>query len=352
MRYLRILDTIRSITGNRGATQFPAKNTAYALIDAEPHGPDATRVIFLYDVAISRVVLESDCFEQFDFLARAVASIDRERSAAIRAICRSSPLLLDGPLHRQRRQGTAQVLARCPEHLSTHGWQCVTEALQTALATDPPLESSRISEALVGSLFNCCFSLIAGREIALPPEWLFEVDFFNPFPSPSALMRCNDLIDQACRAIGWEDLDEAEQATVSALLVMGISPIHAMVTASINAMIEALRAGATPQDDLDPHQVVPTNFVMRRCTATFQAGELAFSPGDIIYVFLGSVSGCPFGRLTAVPFGAGRHYCSGARLSYQMLDLVNGALRERFDAIATVIPSAVNRRASAFLGFV
>lgn len=352
MRYLRILDTLRSITGNRSATQFPARNTAYELIDAEPHGPDAARVIFLYDIELCRVVLESDCFEQFDFLARAMATIDPECSAAIRAICRSTPLLLDGPLHRQRRQGTAQVLARCSEHLSSQGRQRVTAALETVLASAPPLESSRIAEALVATLFNGCFSLIAGREIALPPEWLFEVDFFNPFPSPSTLMRCNELIDQACRAIGWEDLDEAEQATVSALLVMGVSPIHAMVTASINAMIETLRAGATPQVDLDPHQVVPTNFVMRRCMASFQVGELAFAPGDIIYVFLGSVSGCPFGRLTALPFGAGRHYCSGARLSHQMLDLVNGALRERFDAIANVIPSAVNRRASAFLDFV
>jgi cytochrome P450 len=91
---------------------------------------------------------------------------------------------------------------------------------------------------------------------------------------------------------------------------------------------------------------------MRECVAADMIGAEAVRPGDVVYLFLGSATGCPFSRLTSVPFGAGRHYCSGAALTQVMTAAVqNGLRRIRADG-SKINPSEIAQgKAAAFLRF-
>jgi hypothetical protein len=139
---------------------------------------------------------------------------------------------------------------------------------------------------------------------------------------------------------------------------MGVSPLQAILTSLINSYVVALRAGSAGSDAVkvatgwDSYAIVPTNFVMRECVAADMIGAEAVRPGDVVYLFLGSATGCPFSRLTSVPFGAGRHYCSGAALTQVMTAAVqNGLRRIRADG-SKINPSEIAQgKAAAFLRF-
>jgi cytochrome P450 len=103
---------------------------------------------------------------------------------------------------------------------------------------------------------------------------------------------------------------------------------------------------------LDAYAIVPTNFVMRACVGADTLGGEAVEPGDVVYLFLGSASGCPFSRLTSLPFGAGSHYCSGAALTRVMMKSVRSVLgRMRADCSRVSPTPEVEGKASAFLVF-
>jgi hypothetical protein len=102
----------------------------------------------------------------------------------------------------------------------------------------------------------------------------------------------------------------------------------------------------------DATAIVPTNFVMRACVGPDTLGGEAVEPGDVVYLFLGSATGCPFSRLTSLPFGAGSHYCSGAALTQVMLKSVRSVLgRMRADCGRISSTPEVEGKAGAFLVF-
>jgi cytochrome P450 len=91
---------------------------------------------------------------------------------------------------------------------------------------------------------------------------------------------------------------------------------------------------------------------MRTCAAADTIGSEAVRPGDVVYLFLGSATGCPFSRLTSVPFGAGRHFCSGAALTQLMTTAVqNGLSRIQADGSQITPSEEVQGKAAAFLRF-
>jgi hypothetical protein len=355
MDYLRVLDRVRAVTGSRIDDRFPEAGSPVAAV--RQHA-DSRATIFVFDAAIAKHVLESPAYRQFPFLDKILSIAKPERTSWIRRFCEFGLIMIDGPEHERRRTRMAAALDRCVERLKQLPDARTARVLEAA-SQGPGVSADRLARALVCLLFGECVAAVVGHDVELPPEHLFEIDFFNPFPTLSSLARCNASIDACCRAIGVESLAPDDQAAVLSMLIMGVRPLHAQITASLNRCLQARRAG-TPLDEalalaakVDAYSIVATNFVMRECVAPGTIADEPVAAGDVVYLFLGSATGCPFSRQTAVPFGAGAHYCSGAKLTSVMLWTVRAGLAAAdpsvFDHVAAA--PAEQGKASAFLTY-
>jgi cytochrome P450 len=355
MDYLRILEQVRAVTGNRADDRFPAAESPRG---AFLKGNDSPATFLVFDAQTAKRILESPAYRQFPFLDRILTIAKPERTHWIRRFCEVGLIMIDGPEHERRRARMAATLDRCIDRLKQ------LPAEKTALAIEQASRSSgasadRIARALVCLLFSESIAAIIDRDIELPQDDLFQIDFFNPFPTLSSLARCNASIDVCCKAAAMESLDADDQSAVLSMLIMGVSPLHALITASLNQCLQARESGSPLAEALalaakvDSYAIVPTNFVMRECCRPDSIDGEAVAVGDIVYLFLGSATGCPFSRQSAVPFGAGAHYCSGAKLTSVMMWAVRAGL-------AAADPAALNDvaiarpeqgKASAFLMF-
>lgn len=352
MDFLRVLDAVRSITGMRGEDRFPHKASAVVALPTQ----EGRRVVMVHDAGMAKAVLESDAYRQYNFVERILSVAKPERTARIRRFCDIGLIMIDGPEHERRRVETARLLDRCVQRLLDLPPDKVARFVEDAIQSQSPAAARDIGRALVVLLFSECLAAVTGQDGLLLDDTIFAIDFFNPFPTLSTLYRCDEALSRSCEKLGVERLGEAEEATALSLLVMGVSPLYAMFTALVNAAVEAMRSGQDMEQavrrvrGVDAYSVVPTNFVMRACIAETEIGGENISPGDIVYLFLGSATGCPFSRLTAIPFGAGRHYCSGAKLTSTMLSIVRNALPGCMAALRRVESSAVEQgKAAAFL---
>jgi len=353
MDFLQILDRVRGVTGNRTDDSFPDAGPPVATVRKTL---DAPATILVFDAMVAKKVLESPAYRQFPFLERILSIAKPERTTWISRFCEVGLIMIDGPEHERRRTRMAAALERCIERLKHLPADRTARAINEA-SLGPNTSADHIARSLVCLLFAESLAAVVGHDVVLPPEHLFQIDFFNPFPTLSSLARCNASIDACCQAIGVACLDPDDQATILSLLIMGVSPLHALITASLNRFVQA-RCSGIPLDEAlalaaktDSYSIVPTNFVMRESMAPDTITGEPVAVGDVVYLFLGSATGCPFSRQTAVPFGAGAHYCSGAKLTSVMLWAVRAGL-------ATAKAPALNRislapaeqgKASAFL---
>jgi hypothetical protein len=302
-------------------------------------------------------VLQSPRYRQFHFLGQILTIAKPERTTWIRRFCEIGLIMVDGPEHQRRRLLMQHSLDRCTAGVKAISSDEMIAAIEAGIASEP-CTSAAIASRLVILLFSRAITELVGKPVELPARDLFAVDFFNPFPTLSSLTRCNESIGNCCDAIGLEALDQPTQAAVLSLLLMGVSPLHAILTAMLNAYAVGLQAGLAGGDAAqaavgwDSHAIVPTNFVMRVCVETDALGPEVVQPGDVVYLFLGSATGCPFSRRTSVPFGAGRHYCSGAALTQVMTAAVRDGLGRFHANGCRITPSEeVQGKAAAFLVF-
>jgi hypothetical protein len=355
MDYLRILEQVRAVTGNRADDRFPAADSTLGVFRKSGDSP-ATFLVF--DARVAKEILESPAYRQFPFLDRILSITKPERTFWISRFCEVSLIMIDGPEHERRRTHMAAALERCVDPLKRLPAERTARIIEEA-ARSSGASADGIARALVCLLFSESITAIIGRAVELPQDHLFQIDFFNPFPTLSSLARCNTSIDACCQAIGVERLDADDQSVVLSLLVMGVSPLHALITASLNQCLPARESGS-PLDEalalaakVDSYAIVPTNFVMRECSQPDSIAGEQVTIGDIVYLFLGSATGCPFSRQTAVPFGGGAHYCSGAKLTSVMMWAVRAGLAAAdpvaLDAVTVARPE--QGKASAFLTY-
>jgi hypothetical protein len=354
MNYLQLLDTIRSITGRRQYDRFPPVEAA---IDVFRRDGAKGATFVVYDALQAKAVLQSPNYGQFNFLQQILTIAKPERTEWIRRFCDIGLIMLDGPEHQRRRPLMQRSLEKCASGVKGIPDDEMVAVIEDGIAAEPAT-SAAIASRLVVFLFSRAVAGLVGKPVELPARDLFAVDFFNPFPTLSSLSRCNEAIGNCCEAIGFDGLDEPDQAAVLSLLVMGVSPLHALLTALLNAYAAGLEAGMERADAVkaatgwNSYAIVPTNFVMRTCIATDVLGQDVVQPGDIVYLFLGSATGCPFSRLTSVPFGAGLHHCSGAALTQVMTTAVrNGLIRIDPHGCPITPSEEVKGKAAAFLGF-
>ena len=326
MEYLEILQAIRSVTADRTATSFPALPTPTLRCSGPGHS-----VVIVVDATLSRAVLESSRYETLNFLDRILTVVRPEKTRWIRRFCELSPIMVDGPKHMRRRALVDTMIDGCMKAVKDLPPAAIVAVVEDGL-THPGTSAALIAGDVVAMLLAISCSTCLGRSVRLPRDELLAIDFFNPFPTLSALARCDDAIAACCQAVGLEYDDETIAPAVLSLLTMGVQPLHAVTTQLIDAWLTGAAVGESPEAIrerlvmVDAYAVVPVNFVMRRCIEADTIDAEDVSSGDVVYCFLGSATGCPFTRQLAVPFGAGTHVCSGTQLSIVMFHQVRRAL--------------------------
>ena len=355
MDFLRVLDAVRSITGKRGEDHFVDQPDPLLILRSHQ---DGRKVVMVHESRLGKAVLESPAYRQYNFVEKILSIAKPERTGWINRFCDLGLIMIDGDEHQQRRLSMNDQLERCVHRLIGLPPAKTAAILEKALRRTPHASARDVSRALVLFLVSECVTAITGKETQLPEEATFAIDFFNPFPTLSSLYRGDDAIERCCEAIDFEGIGEAEQAAILSLMVMGVSPLYAMFTAMMNTAIAAVRTGQDSQQALrhvrgvDAYSIVATNFVMRECVAETTLNGEKIDPGDILYLFLGSARGCPFSRQTAIPFGAGQHYCSGAKLTSTMLGILRSALQGSIALVGNLEPSDVEQgKATAFLTY-
>jgi hypothetical protein len=356
MRYFKILSAIRSITGARSAVAFPLREPLLCLARSEA---ESAAVVFVQDASLSRQVLQSSSYQQYNFLASTLEASDPSKFFWIRRFCDVGLIMIDGEEHRLRRQAMARFLEQCFLNLDQLDGADVARHVCSSRHARP-LSSHHLAQSITEYLFSRCVACLAGLgdELRFSGEDLAMIDFFNPFPTRSTLSVCETALERCAEKCGLKSLSDDVQAAIISLLVMGVRPTIALFTAAINHCSQALSVGQTLDqvllnlDEINSHSVVPTNFVMRKCVAGDELGDTVIHPGDILYVFLGTASGCPFTGRHSLPFGGGAHYCSGAKLTVCMLQVLKRVLVELGAQLHSLECSPVRHGyASAFLAF-
>ena len=357
MEYLKILAAIRAITGGRGEGAFPQREPLLHFSRSEA---GEGSVVFVQDVNLSRQILQSSHYQQFNFLARTLTASDPSQFHWIRRFCEVGLIMVDGEGHRARRQAMAKFMEQCLESLARLDLDELARYISIA-KDDRWTSSHHLAQLISECLFSRCAGCLAGLDdevLRLSGSDLVLIDFFNPFPTRSALLACEAALGRCAVKCKMDGLQEDVQAAIISLLVMGVRPTIALFTVAINHFSRVLSAGRPLDealrelDQVSSQSVVPTNFVMRKCIVDDDLRGLSVRAGDILYVFLGSASGCPFSARNSLPFGGGAHYCSGAKLTDAMFQILKGLLVGLGDELMGLECSRVRQGfASAFLAF-
>lgn len=356
MEYLKVLAAIRAITGSRGQDAFPRREPVLHFSRSEA-GEGA--VIFVQDVKLSRQILQSPSYRQFNFLGRTLAASDPSQFYWIRRFCDEGLIMVDGDGHRARRQMMTRFMEQCLQCLDQLNLDALLGDVSAAKG-DEWASSHQLAQFIAERLFSRCVGFMAGlgEGLRLSGDDLSLVDFFNPFPTRSAMLVSEAALERCAVKCDLDALPVDVQAAIMSLLVMGVRPVTALFTVAINHCLRAMAAGQPADgavmsvDVINSHSVVPTNFVMRECVVDGHLGDHMVRQGDVVYVFLGSASGCPFSTRNSLPFGGGTHYCSGAKLTDAMFQILKGVLVGLGDELMGLECSRVRQGfASAFLTF-
>lgn len=351
MRILKILHALQSVVGHRTEDAFPDRPAPVEFLEG---GGDQPRAAFVHRIAIVRKVLEHAAFEQMRFLDDYLVACDPQQIGWIRYFMDHNPEFLNGEVHRTQSRLLRSELARCVLRLESEPVAEVARLVDEVLSSEHP-STFGVARRIISHLFGCCLREISGTEVVVDEEVLFEVDIFVPFPRPAHLHACNRRVDSYLTAVRQiREPNQAELIALLTLLMMGTAPTVAAVNGAANRWLRSVTSGTSPGShppEVD-FSLAPTSFVMRRCTEGTMVDSHQFKRGDVVYLFLGEASGCPLHRLNSLPFGAGRHTCSGQPLSRRMLELSLAAFREtRGDWSRAHASGVVPGRSSAFLRF-
>lgn len=351
MRILSILHALQSVVGHRTEDTFPDHPLPLEFIGEGNNGP---RAAFVHRTRLARILLEHPAFEQMRFLDDYLAVCDPQQTGWIRYFMDHNPEFLNGEVHRNQSRLLRPELARCVRAMEGVPVAEVAALVTQVLASEQPT-TFEMARKVTAHLFRRCLREVSGTDVDAEEDALFGVDIFVPFPRPAHLQACNYRVDTYITAVRRiREPSPGELIVLLTLLIMGTAPTVASVNSAANRWQRHLTSGVaagSPAPEVD-FSLAPTSFVMRRCVENTTVEGHAFKPDDLLYLFLGEASGCPLHRLNSLPFGAGRHTCSGQPLSRRMLELAHAAFRDaRGDWSRVHASGVVPGRSSAFLKF-
>jgi hypothetical protein len=358
MNFLKAIQRVTQITGRRQEGSFDEMPDPIECLSDTSQGP---RVYMVYRASLARTILADSRFQQSQFLAPILSLCDEESTRQIRFFIESNPAFLNADRHAVQVEAIQQPFALCEDANRNLNISVLLDAIDPLLEGSADLTAHQVGIALVGRLIRYCLETVSGVDPPLDNKEVFVVDIFQPFAKRSHLVRCNTILDALINAIENHSdrqcpLSDTDRLAILTLLMMGATPLLAVATALLNAVIRSpdsadLHASLTSLSN--GYSMLPTNFVMRECVASYDVSGYSFDVGDTCYLFLGDVSGCPFSSSLKLPLGYGSHYCKGAGLAKVVTARIQEILLHRANEIAENVRTSPVQvgPASAFLRY-
>jgi hypothetical protein len=320
MNFLKAIQRVSQITGRRREDSFEEVSESIECLSDACQCP---RLYMVYRSSLARKILADSRFVQAQFLAPILSLCDEESTRHIRFFIDFNPAFLNADRHAAQVEIIQKPFALCENVIRDLDISVLLDAIDPLLAESGDLTAHQVGIALVGRLIRYCLEAVSGVDPPLDNKEVFAVDIFQPFAKRSHLVRYNTILDVLIGAIEnhperQSPLSDPERLAVLTLLMMGATPLLAVATALLNAVVSSadsadLRASLSSLSN--GYSMLPTNFVMRECVVPHDILGHPLDAGDTCYVFLGDVSGCPFSSSLKLPLGYGSHYCKGAGLA-------------------------------------
>lgn len=258
----------------------------------------------------------------------------------------SSAEFLNGDAHETQYGIIKRIASRLVKITEAMDPLCLGSHLQRQAQKETKLSSSALSRLTLSTLLTRIGRVYLRNEEFdfRPTDITDEYGFFSAAPRVSRLVRLNADLSRHLREASIHESDDHKKLFLFTLRIMGASPLHGALTASLNELIERRSQGYKDTDKIPSHlsqdgsfrSFLPTRFVLRRMNQPFQLHGFEFMAGDVVFIYLAEASGCPIRKVLSFPFGAGIHYCPGAELSRKIIRL----------SLLSVLASGLTKRTS------
>lgn len=283
------------------------------------HQLENSRIFVIFDPRISHQLLSSGATENQNYFSANLAQLESKGRGLprIEAYFENAPLFKDGGDHRKIRAKVLPMIHRSCEQLRAQTPEIVDRACRRLRDDADPLK-------IATHVVERCFARVILSILDLPPANVLRalrnrasVFHFHFHPGRHRDMNHSlELLTQGLEP-SLVDRSSLEWNVAESLLVMGVDPTIAAITAAI------LEDHPGPFSE-GIQRYAPTSFVSRLCIRPINIGSHTVEAGDVCYL---SLIGPASESLPSFPFGAGPHICIGKPLSILVCDIAEKVYR-------------------------
>ena len=356
MIFLQINKILKLITAQRLQTSYISGLDDLNIIES----PEGTRTIFVLNSSLAKALLKSKQIAVYNFLSQTIDLYGQQHLPILKNISSVFPIFLDGKAHSGIRRSFNKMLLECQGDSLKLFKANLRDILKINIKNEI-IEVNSLASLISKAAMESILQSISPERLFFDPGFDYEkVDFFNTFPTKSAVHKTEKALRSFCKNMQFD----SDIKTVLALSIatMGYMPLKGMLAAYLNEFMQ----NPNEISELSFSNVVPTNFVMRKvlkdCCFKFidRGGDnssITFFSNDVVYIFLGDGTSCPFTSLNTLPFGAGKHICPGKSISEEFLRITSDEIKQHATLNSTLFHERVKRaevyreKSSAFLRY-
>ena len=319
------------------------------------------RFAIVTETKIARKLLEHPACWAINHLHSFLPADSEAGLEHIHRFLRLSPEFLNGEEHRDRSEITKTIIDRYYQACLGVSHDELQRKLEEWTARHANYYSaSDLSKAILAIYFTQ-----AGRIFHRNEQFQFrsshiteKFGFFSAAPRVSRLISFNTDINSHLDEAYLQEASEEETFLLLLLRIMGSGPLNSTLISSLNFLLERRKEGH--EDSTLPSELrgklsfarfLPTRLSLRRLTEDIQIDGYEFHSNDVVYVYLADSGGCPIKMVQALPFGFGRHFCPGHKVSELIITTCLNTILG-CGALKQCTPSAANvQNVGAFLSF-
>lgn len=318
------------------------------------------RFAIVTEVRIARKLLEHPACWAINHLQGFLPPDSEAGLEHIHRFLKLSPEFLNGEEHRDRSEITKTIIDRYYQAcLDVSHDELQRDLAEWTASHFNYYSASDLSKAILAIYFTQAGRIFhRNHQFQFRPSHITESGFFSAAPRVSRLNRFNTDISSHLDEAHLQEGSEEETFLLLLLRIMGSAPLNSTLISSLNFLLERRKEGH--EESILPSELrgklsfarfLPTRFSLRRLTEDIQIDGFEFHANDVLYIYLAEAGGCPIKMVQALPFGFGRHFCPGHKVSeLVILTCLNTILG--CSALKQCAPSAAKvQNVGAFLSF-
>ena len=355
MSFLDRIKLIRQVNNGQHYDWIGSHDQAVTFFDEK-----CVRFAIVTEIRIARRLLEHPACLAINALQDFLPADSEVGLEYIHRFLRLSPEFLNGEEHRDRSEITKAIINRYYKACLDVSQGVLQRELEAWSESHVNYSASDLSKAILAIYFTQAGRIFHRNEMfRFKPSHVPEnYGFFSAAPRVSKLISFNTDISSHLHEAHLQEASEEETFLLLLLRIMGSAPLNGTLISSLNFLLERRMEGR--QDGSLPGELrgklpfsrfLPTRFTVRRVMEDIQVDEYNFRSNDVVYVYLADAGGGPIRQVQALPFGFGRHFCPGHKVSELVLatclNTILGccALKKCTPSVATV------QNVGAFLSF-